>query len=210
MKIGILADIHGNVENLEVALARLLEENVDKVILLGDIVESPRNAAKTVSLLNAHHAVGVWGNHELGLCIAPGPEILSSYTEPVAEFFSTLHSHFELDDLLFSHSFPSQDPTDPVAYYLGSRPGEGGAADASFASFDHRIIFIGHFHRWFVSTPDSCLSWDGSDPIEFARDQRYLIVVHAVLYGWFAIYDDSTNVLTPLQCRPSSGLEPAS
>lgn len=69
MRIGILADIHGNVDNLEVALSRLREENVDKVILLGDIVESPRNAAKTVSLLNAHHAVGVWGNHELGLCI---------------------------------------------------------------------------------------------------------------------------------------------
>jgi hypothetical protein len=59
-------------------------------------------------------------------------------------------------------------------------------------------MFIGHFHRWFAATPNGCLSWDGTEPIAFEPGERYFVVVHAVADGWYAIFDDATNVLTPM------------
>ncbi len=197
MRIGILADIHGDVDNLESALARLRHEHVDQIVLLGDVIESRSGASETVSLLKANDAVGVWGNHEMGLSIEPSQAIRDKYNDSVVDFFGTLVPRFELGDLLFSHTLPSEDFTDPASYYLGRRPDEEGGLDPSFAQFPHRVIFIGHFHRWFVATPQALLSWDGSEPLHLTRDQRYLVGVPAVMNGWFAIYDDSTNVMTP-------------
>lgn len=198
MRIGVLADIHGHLENLRSALACLQHAEVDRTIVLGDLIEGRAHAAQTVALLKDRNAVGVWGNHELGLCIEPPPAIRAAYTEPVVEYFSTLAAKFELGDLLFSHTLPSQDATDPAAYYLGPHPPEEGAFDECFARFPHRIMFVGHFHRWFAATRNATMSWDGSEPIKFEPSQRYVVVVHAVLNGWFAIFDDSTNVLTPM------------
>lgn len=198
MKIGILADIHAHLDNLQAALAGLQAAGIDRIVVLGDLIESPRHAAETISLLKAQYAVGVWGNHELGLCVEPRPEVCALYPAWVVDYFSTLAARFELGELLFSHSLPSQDAADPAAYYLGPRPHEPGALDASFAQFRHRIMFIGHFHDWFAATPNGCLPWDGSEPLRCDPDQRYFVVVHAVADGWFAIFDDVTNVLTPI------------
>ena len=202
MRIGILADIHGHLENLRSALASLQLADVDTTVVLGDLIETRAHAAETVALLKARNAVGVWGNHELGLCIDPPSAIRTAYTEPVVEYFGTLAARFELGDVMFSHTLPSQDATDPAAYYLGPHPHEGGALDECFARFPHRIMFVGHFHRWFAATRNATISWDGSEPIEFELSQRYLVVVHAVMNGWFAIFDDSTDVLTPIAITP--------
>jgi len=201
LRIGILADIHGHLENLRSALACQQQAEVDATIVLGDLIESRAHAAETVALLKARNAVGVLGNHELGLCIEPSLAIRTAHTEPVIEYFGTLAARFELGDLLFSHTLPSQDATNPAAYYLGPQSHEAGALDECFARFPHRVIFVGHFHRWFAATQNANTSWDGSEPIKFEPSQRYLVVVHAVLNGWFAIFDDSTNVLTPMSVR---------
>lgn len=183
MRIGILADIHAHLDNLQAALAGLQAAGIDRIVVLGDLIESPRHAAETISLLKAQYAVGVWGNHELGLCVEPRPEVCALYPAWVVDYFSTLAARFELGELLFSHSLPSQDAADPAAYYLGPRPHEPGALEASFAQFRHRIMFIGHFHDWFAATPNGRLPWDGSEPLRCDPDQRYFVVVHAVADG---------------------------
>jgi predicted phosphodiesterase len=38
MKIGILADIHGHVENLRIAIELLRRERVDQFVVLGDVI----------------------------------------------------------------------------------------------------------------------------------------------------------------------------
>ena len=62
MKTGILADIHGHVENLRIAIDRLRREPVDLIVVLGDVIYDSRNAIETVALLRDCGAVGVWGN----------------------------------------------------------------------------------------------------------------------------------------------------
>jgi predicted phosphodiesterase len=71
MRIGIVADIHEAIEPLQRALAEFRSRQVDLVVSLGDACDtfSPvGRAAEVVALLQGAGAVGVWGNHDVGLC----------------------------------------------------------------------------------------------------------------------------------------------
>jgi predicted phosphodiesterase len=68
MKIGILADIHESLTNLRWALDVLHEQDPDRLVVLGDVFELGHRLRETVDLLAHDGAVGVWGNHDFGLC----------------------------------------------------------------------------------------------------------------------------------------------
>jgi hypothetical protein len=53
MRIGILADIHEDVEDRSAALALLRREAVDQVVVLGDLFETGRRIGDPVALLPA-------------------------------------------------------------------------------------------------------------------------------------------------------------
>ena len=199
MRLGILADIHGNVENLRRAIDRLGQEQVDTFVVLGDVIYDSRNATEVVDLLRACEAVGVWGNHDLGLCVDPDSEMRALYTDAVLEFFSTLHSRFELGEILFSHTLPNQDASDPSSYYLGPRLHEDDALDQCFAQFPHRLIMIGHFHRWFAANSEGRIPWEGIKPIGLSPDTRYFFAIHAVMDGFAAVLDETQNLLLPVR-----------
>jgi predicted phosphodiesterase len=199
MRIGVLADIHGHVENLRKAIERLTREQVDRFVVLGDVICDSRNAIETVAILKDCGAVGVWGNHELGLCVDPNDAIRATYTEPVMEFFSTLTSRLELDDLLLSHTLPNQDASDPLSYYLGPRPHMDRALNDCFSHFPHRVMMVGHFHRWFAATPAGRIAWNGCEPMKLKAEARYFFVINAVMRGWAAIVDNDRDVLIPIQ-----------
>ena len=197
MKICLLADIHGDVKNLSKAIEQL-EDSVDQFVVLGDVIYDQKHAHETVAMLNRCGAVGVWGNHELGLCIEPSDELRQAYGETVLEFFSRLQAQMELGDYLFSHTLPDQDASDPFSYYLGPSPHDMEALDACFAKFRHRAFLIGHFHRWLAVTSAGPLMWNGELPLTLHGERR-LVVINAVMNGWAAVLDDQAGVLTPVR-----------
>ena len=198
MKFGILADIHGHIENLRNAIKRLSREQVDQFVVLGDLIYDTGNAAETVTLLKDCGAIGVWGNHELGLCVDPDDDVRAMYAAPVLDYFSTLTAQLEFRDLLFSHTLPTEDARDPLSYYLGQSPLEEGALKENFDQFPHRVMMIGHFHRWLAATPAGPIAWSGCQSLELESQSRYLFIINAVMYDWAAVFDDRTNVLTPI------------
>jgi len=121
MKLGILADIHEDVARVRQALEHFRQEDIDQVVFLGDLFDRGQHLAETVALLSACGAVGVWGNHDLGLCDHPHERIRARYAGPVFDFMQTLRPRLELDGCLFSHGLPSWDPADPEVYYLGAK-----------------------------------------------------------------------------------------
>ncbi|MCS7465422.1 metallophosphoesterase [Stieleria sp. ICT_E10.1] len=139
MRIGLLADIHGDVENLALAIEHLQQSSVDKFVLLGDVIYDSRDADETVALLQSCDAVGVWGNHELGLCVAPDDEVRELYSDSVMSFFSTLQPRLELGDVLVTHTFPTEDAGEVLSYYVGHpefKPGTmAGRTDSKLPSF---------------------------------------------------------------------------
>lgn len=197
MKIGILADIHERVDHLQAALNVFQDSHVDQIIVLGDVFDSGKCIDQTVELLREANAVGVWGNHDIGLSESPDARITDRYSAAVIEYFGTLTAQYELDDVLVCHGMPTWDPRDPAIYYLGKLPWERNNLQPVFTTFSHRIFLIGHFHRWHLSTAGRSTEWDGTQPIVFDPTERYFVIVNAVLDGWCAILDTETNEFTP-------------
>jgi predicted phosphodiesterase len=198
MRIGILADIHEDAERLTLALQRFRRQGVQQVVVLGDVVfEMGSRVHETIALLAEAGAVGVWGNHDLGLCHEPDERFKKRYAGPVFDFMGTLRPRLELEGCLFTHGLPYNDPTDPVGYYLGERPETAEGQARSFAASGHAVLFLGHFHRWLVASPAGRITWDGTAPIRLRPDERYLVVVAAVCEGWCAVFDTDSRVMTP-------------
>ena len=205
MRIGILTDVHEHVPHLRSALERCRREGVEQLIVLGDVFDTGQRLTETVELLAHAGIVGVWGNHELGLCHQPEERIRRTYAGPVLEFMSTLRPRLELEDCLFTHGLPCWDPTDPVVYYLGERAESAAGLARSFEAVPHTVLFLGHFHRWLAATPRGCLDWDGTAPLQFQPGERYLVVIAAVADGWCAVYDTAARRLEPQRLTPSGG-----
>ena len=72
-------------------------------------------------------------------------------------------------------------------------------ASLSFAAVDHRLLFIGHYHRWWAATSEGSLDWAGDRPLELAANQRYFVVVGPVLGGWCGWLDTDAGVLLPIR-----------
>ena len=92
MKLGIITDIHEHVENLRTALARFEAERVDQVVVIGDVFEMGERIRETCQLLKEANAIGVWGNHDYGLCVEPDTDLRIKYGHDVINFMTSLRA----------------------------------------------------------------------------------------------------------------------
>ncbi len=106
MRIGIVADIHEAIEALHGALAEFRSRQVDLVVSLGDACDtfSPvGRASEVVALLRGAGAVGVWGNHDVGLCVEV-PERLRRVAGPeVLNYMAGMQPQLVVANCRFSH-----------------------------------------------------------------------------------------------------------
>jgi hypothetical protein len=204
VRIGILADIHEAIEPLQLALAEFRGRGVDQVVSLGDACDtfSPvGRAGEVVALLRDAQAVGVWGNHDVGLCHEV-PEKLRRQAEPaVLEYMAAMQPQLVLGGCRFSHVEPWLDARQVEnLWYDEGPPDTLEKAGRSFSAVSERHLFVGHFHRWLVMTPAGQLDWDGEGPLTLSEAPRYLVVVAPVVGGWCAVYDSGAARLIPVRC----------
>jgi hypothetical protein len=204
MRIGIVADVHEAIEPLERALLEFRRRGVDQVVSLGDACDTfsrMGRAAEVVALLREVRAVGVWGNHDFGLSYMV-PEKLRQQTAPdVLEYMGTMQPHLVVDGCRFSHVEPWLDArkVENLWFYDGP-PDTPEKVSRSFGAVPERCLFVGHFHRWLVMTPDGRVAWDGESALALTGEFRYLVVVAPVVLGWCAVYDTSDAQLSPILC----------
>jgi hypothetical protein len=199
MRLGLLADIHEHVEFLRAALDRLRQEQVDRVVVLGDVFETGERIEETCRLLAEANAVGVWGNHDFGLCDNPTDKVRAKYPSAVIEYMTTLRPRLELDGCYFAHVEPWLDPEDIHDLWFVEGPPDGdGRLDQIFSAVPHRLMFAGHYHRWLLARPDGIVEWQGACPVRL-HDGRHFVVVDALLDGRYAILDTGTSELVPVQ-----------
>ncbi|MGP0070118.1 MAG: metallophosphoesterase family protein [Isosphaeraceae bacterium] len=199
MRMGLLADIHEDVDRLALAIASCRRKGVDRLFTLGDIFETGRRFAEAVDLLREANVDGVWGNHEFGLYAGRGDSVEHIFDWRSLDYMRRLEARMEVEDVLLGHVLPCLDPTDITQpWYIERAPETAEAAARNFAAFPQRRMFVGHFHRWLAVTPEGPLDWSGDRPIRLDHDRRYLVVIAAVCDGWSAVYDTDTEVLTPL------------
>ena len=64
MRIGILADVHANLQALETALSWLDAQDVDEIVCLGDVVGYGGDPEQCIGIVRARCSVTVRGNHD--------------------------------------------------------------------------------------------------------------------------------------------------
>ncbi|MEZ6059258.1 MAG: metallophosphoesterase family protein [Planctomycetaceae bacterium] len=197
MKIGIVSDIHEDVDRLASALGLFAVIGVERIVCLGDVFENGKRLDEAIGLLQSVAAAGVWGNHELGFCVGNPSDVVMRFDVGIRRFFRTFRGSLEIGGFHFSHGMPHWDATDPCDYYTGEPPWNMAAVKKVFARFPHQVFLMGHCHRWYLTNGHGDIPVSGLDPIEFRSGERYLVVVNAVVNGWCAVLDTDANMLTP-------------
>jgi putative phosphoesterase len=144
--IGIVSDIHGNVEGLECALERM--GDVDELLCAGDLVEEFRFVNEAVALVRDSGAHCVLGNHDLGLLGAHGQRarnadhVDQSLVEWLAEQPLSIELDVEGKKLLMTHASPCA----PYTQYV--LPGSPEVKRIGDIEADY--VVIGHSHKQMV------------------------------------------------------------
>ena len=198
MKLGILADIHEHDEELRRAINVLQKHGADRYVVLGDVFERGKRIEETVRLLRDVAAVGVWGNHDIGLCFDPAEKVRQRYSPAVLDFMGSLQPRLEIDGCLFTHVEPWLDPHKiEDLWYFDGPPDTPEKLARSFAAVPNHVSFLGHFHRWLLGSPAGVMDWQGETPVNLEPGHQHLVVVHAVWAGKCALFDTGTNDLIP-------------
>lgn len=197
MKLGLITDIHEHVENLRAALDCFNSANVDQVVVIGDVFEMGQRIEETCRLLAGTRVIGVWGNHDFGLCFDLHAGVRASYPASVIDYMASLRPRLEIDGCLFTHVEPWLNP-ESVAdlWYFDGPPDDPAKLARIFTAVPHQIMFSGHYHRWLLATPERVTDWNGEGPICLSGG-RHFVVVGAVCQGRFAIFDTDTSELFP-------------
>ncbi len=146
MKVGIVSDIHCNLQGLQQALA--LMGDVDELLCLGDCIFQYRFSNEVVALLRARGAHVILGNHEEDFF---APHGIRARQQPwinpeLAEWLAgqPLRREFRFDDkaLLMVHSTPWEPRG---AYVYPDSPAVG-----RFAEIEVDFLLYGHTHTQMV------------------------------------------------------------
>ena len=199
MKLGILSDIHEAVELLEVALERLALEEVDQLVVLGDVFETGPRIEETIRLLRESGAVGVFGNHDYGLCNEPSDFIRERFSPAVLSYMGSLLPRMEIEGCFFAHREPWLDCSEVTEiWHVDDEELTPEIIERSFEAVPNQSIFIGHFHRWMAFSMEGPVDWEGLSPLSFPDDGPTLVVVGAVCDGHAAIFETTRRILTPI------------
>jgi len=148
-RLGIISDVHGNLQALLAVAHQLTAEGVDQVICLGDVVGYGANPKECVGFVRASGYETILGTHDRPSCGLPEPFDFNEWAQQALDWtkgelgdqekawLSQLALTYESPGLLFVHS----SPRDPNAMrYVFEEDG------SIFTCFDQRICFIGHSH----------------------------------------------------------------
>ena len=197
MKLGLLTDIHEHVEYLRAALDCFTRERIDQVVVIGDLLEMGERVDEMCGLLADAAAVGVWGNHDFGLCSDPDAGVRAKYSPAVLRFMTSLHPRLEIGGCHFAHVEPWLDPEDLAdLWYFEGPPDTAAKLARIFDAVPNRVIFAGHYHQWLLATPKGIDLWQGETPMRL-NPGRYFVVVGALCEGCYATFDTETAELVP-------------
>lgn len=148
MRIGIISDIHSNMEALNAVLERLKGE-VDEIICLGDIVGYGPNPKECCDIVRSNRIYSLCGNHDF----ACYDDRLINYFNPFAreailwtrsqltqEYIDYLR-RLPFEEVLYNFRIVHGAPGEPFEYITTTQD-----ARSAFMVFDENLCFIGHSH----------------------------------------------------------------
>lgn len=153
MKIGVISDIHGNYPSLNAVLNHFKDNDVKKIICLGDMIGYFHQSLEVMELVMKSKISTILGNHEaylLGLVDCPPEKWMSYNLEPVRQSISPsvtnwlheLNQEMFLEINRFKIAFFHGSPWDPLNEYIYS---DSKSFD-KFNDLSYDIVVLGHTH----------------------------------------------------------------
>jgi len=108
MRIGLIADIHGNLFALEAVLDELAGEQIDQIICLGDVVALGPQPHEVLARLQALNCPVIMGNTDAWLLNAQvPPEVAAENSRPVYEMAVWCAEQLSQAERDYLHTFPA-------------------------------------------------------------------------------------------------------
>lgn len=212
MRYGILADIHGNLEALEVALSRLDGEGADTILCLGDVVGYNANPAECLAKARERCSAIITGNHER-MVLGRNLEGIRQETRDATEW---TRDQLSAEEIAYIEALPESmpigehllivhgAPRDPDEYILST---DAIRDNMEVLRRDHpgvKVCFFGHSHfPMVIGYPDIHTRFHETRTIELDPSRLYLINPGSVGQprdgcpkASCALYDDDAHAIT--------------
>ena len=213
LRIGILSDIHGNLEALESVLKAVQQEAVDRIICLGDLVGYGPNPNECVQATTAVSDVILAGNHDHAAIDRLSTDCFNEYarkaidwtrqqlTTDAKQLLEALPLIVREDRFTLVHATPEA----PEAWnYLF------GYTDAlqCFEAIDTPVCFVGHSHvpTVYAKNKGAIVVQDAAE-VQFEEGKTYIINVGSVGQprdgnpnAAFGIFDDEKGLFNLMRC----------
>jgi hypothetical protein len=205
VRLGLITDVHSHSAELARALSLFRQHGVDRVVTLGDTIDAfarSDGAAGVAALLLEAGAVGVWGNHDFSLRGDVSEETRARFPPESLTFMARMEPRLVIADCHFSHKEAPVDPHDVAQLCdVSDHPLDlVERAALAFQAVPQSRQFVGHYHRWWATTPSGSVVWQGTGPLAFNALERYFVVVGATCEAWCGVLDLDRGVLGPLWC----------
>ncbi len=142
---GIMADSHGQPENIANALAFFKERDCEAVYHLGDICDSshPETADQCVYLLRENKVLGIKGNNDHQVVVNHEGRQNTNPASATIQYLKTLPMVIERGNIVMAHSLPFVKERG-----LSSMVGVLGHNEARlfFQTYPHKVLLRGHSH----------------------------------------------------------------
>ena len=183
MLLGIIADLHANLEATQAVLRQLDEIRPDRVICLGDATGYYANPNEVVALVRERNIEMLMGNHDSAVCGIEEPWFFNENAQAAIrwqserllpehrDWLSALPAQLVIDsDTLAVHGAPGNRDDYIVDWLDAMRHLE------HLVRMKVRVCFFGHSHRaTLLSERGSLLRKNGSNPYEISPANRYFI-----------------------------------
>jgi predicted phosphodiesterase len=193
LRIGILADSHGRVDILESGIETLSARKVDRLIHLGDMMDTlrPETVDTCVKILIENNIEGVLGNHEYSYATHHFKRYPEKFSESAMEYVSSFPYLIEIADVCFTHFSP-----EGGVHGLYAHTDEESYRTAIMNS-RWAVLINGHSHDPRIycrrdGKPDDkpeVVEFESGVPFRLRDDAQYILTCGALEDDWCAIYD---------------------
>jgi diadenosine tetraphosphatase ApaH/serine/threonine PP2A family protein phosphatase len=189
MRIGIISDIHSNLEALSQALAALERHRPDRVVCLGDVVGYGASVNECCDLVRKVAEVTLLGNHDAAVS---GRMDYSFYYDAARHALDWTASRIDPDHLEWLRTLPYRHRIDEVQFSHGN-PVNAEAYEYVFAIEQARellphlaelaeVNFVGHSHlcKSFALHPGGDVAEVVATKFGIRRGYKYVVSVGSV------------------------------
>jgi predicted phosphodiesterase len=108
MRIGLIADIHGNLPALETVLHELAQEHIDQIVCLGDVAALGPQPREVLDRLRTLNCPVIMGNTDAWLQEAPvPPAVATENSQAIYEITLWCSEQLSPADRAYIHTFPA-------------------------------------------------------------------------------------------------------